>query len=184
MEAITEMVKQQARECRFTELNEHQQKLEGVLRRIIVKRNEFDINRDFVRKALDLNYRYFVDTRFALKFKYHASLMSTGDDSVGRMDCHRVYSKLYHYRGDVPDFILDNLTKIKEVASFPILTVHSQEKLPLEIEKVPKLTDPLVVWWETTPQFHHGYFNRWIALNHPLGVVVGIWDGEKEVQII
>jgi hypothetical protein len=77
--------------------------------------------------------------------------------------------EIIDYIGDVPDFILDRLDKIRELelpgSADKKITIHSNNKLQtIRFAKI----DPVLVYWITDN----------------LGVVVGVWDNDKELEIL
>lgn len=70
--------------------------------------------------------------------------------------------EIINYVGDIPDFALDNVEKIKNISNLRNFTIHSMQPMPVEFVKI----DPVMICWIT----------------EKIGVVVAIWDGEKEIE--
>lgn len=74
-------------------------------------------------------------------------------------------TKTIDYIGDIPDFVLANLDKAKE-CGLKDFKIYSCEPLPVKQQLLLKV-DPVMIGW----------------INDDIGVVVGIWDRDKEVTI-
>ena len=73
-------------------------------------------------------------------------------------------SKSINYIGDIPEYILDNMDKVRPfVQKF---TIHSMQPLPTE--SIYAKVDPVMIAW----------------IDDEIGVVVGIWDGDKEIDVL
>lgn len=68
------------------------------------------------------------------------------------------------YVGDIPDFVLDNMEK----SGLSEFTVHSMLPLPVKETQVLSKTDPVMIGW----------------INDQLGVVIGMWDYDKEISLM
>lgn len=78
-----------------------------------------------------------------------------------------IYTEIRNYSGDIPDSVLDNLDLLSGYENKPIM-IYSCKPLPLKTIKVFPQTDPVMVCW----------------ISRDLGVVVGIWDRDKEVKVL
>ena len=148
---------------------------------------------------IENNYRWFLGYKTLVKFKYAAAFHSDERCAAGT-DYHKVI-----YKGDVPDFILDRIDQLELIASshpdvflgkwgFVIL---SMEQLPCE-ERELKPIDPIMVGFMNHHERHafigtkrddpKKILHVWVDDNHKKedisSVVVGIWNGEKEVEIL
>lgn len=104
------------------------------------------------------NFRVFVSRERVFKtFRYHAGIQ--GSYLIG--------TKVIDYSGDIPEGILNQAETARSTVGggkFAQFTVHSMSPLPT-VERYLKV-DPVMILWITDN----------------LGVVVGIWDGDKEVE--
>lgn len=139
-------------------------------------------------KLYDSDFVWMVEEVFVRKFKHAASIQR---GVVFESDDHKNYPSLYpiksiRYVGDLPDFVMDRM-KTAEGCGLSFFTVHSTNPLPVEVvfEKV----DPVMIGWYHNPgivfmgnlwgqkRFHH-------MSPTAQGVVVAIWDKDKELDII
>lgn len=75
--------------------------------------------------------------------------------------------KSVDYVGDIPEFVMDNLKSVKDICDCPMnIVVYSCEPLP--IEEPFKKVDPVMIAWPENGNY---------------GVIIGIWDRDKEVTI-
>ncbi|KKL97495.1 hypothetical protein LCGC14_1833880 [marine sediment metagenome] len=185
----------------LVELSTHEQRLEKVLGRIVVKRTGLDHHASLVNELRKEDLVWWVGPEFVHSFNYHASVLGS---CVGRW----AYGELvdiYSYTGDIPNPILDNIEKFSRIFTSvnmsegtvklqPRVSVHSMDPLPLQIEHRPRLVDPVVIGWalDNNVAFtRKGVFNKrdhWGVYARPgctrLGVVLGVWDGEKEIEVL
>ncbi len=161
----------------------HIAKLDRVLGRGVYQSAERKL---FVENARKLGFNIFVEPKSVLRFKYHASLLgeTVFRNTITSCDC-------YRYSGDVPDFALDNIQKVKECRANSLghlnMTVHSMEYLPVEIKRIPVMVDPVVIWWENSQVCFYKCFRTWKIsdlFKNSLGVIVAIWDKDKELKVI
>jgi len=184
MNKTAELVKSLALRPEFTKLTEHEQRLEKVLEAQVVQRGWIDKFRVPAENFKDLGFYFLVSPKFALKFKNHASILG---DCVGRFysnDWGRKETKeVFHYVGDIPDLVLDKIEFIKTKYSIPIISVHSMAPLPIRVEKrLPKI-DPVAILWNVNPLFDKTLYG-WRSWRDTIGAVIGIWDGDKEIEVL
>lgn len=144
------------------------------------------------------NYRWFLKYETLIKFRYAAAFHSDDRCAAGT-DYHKVI-----YKGDVPDFILDRIDQLEQLASsHPDIfiglwgfVVLSMQPLPNE-ERELKPIDPIMVGFMNSHERNsfigckrddpQKKLHVWVDENHKkeesTALVVGIWDGEKEIEI-
>ena len=163
----------------------HESRLNSVLEREIIKRPWYDDYFYYLHSLAQLGFRMVVNARFARKFKYHAILR--GGPIVGKLknaavrgdDC----TEAYYYVGDVPETALDRIEQFK----YGPITVHSMSPLPLKITKFLPRVDPVAIGWIEYPEFiktAFGWKTRSPGGKGGCGVVLAIWDGEKEIKVL
>ncbi len=115
------------------------------------------------------------------------------------------YEKIL-YAGDIPEFALDRLELFNKVwdsiyniplvnsnivhyTRSPAITIHSMSPLPIITERVkirdiPKV-DPVLVGWLKDPRlvFDKGKTQLWGEDSQSLGIVLAVWDNDKELEI-
>ena len=194
MNQTVELVKQLALKPEFTYIPDHYKKLESVLGTRLLPRTIVDLHPGFVEKAIEKGFRFFVTPQFALKFKYHAYITSPQGASVGKFtadwgnyggSCHISY----RYCGDIPDKVLDNIEVLKYPTYcgdliYPHITVHSMEVLPIRVERIPRQIEPVAIWWGDNPKFDYTWLGWRCWKPGTIGVVIGIWDMDKEIEIL
>jgi len=145
------------------------------------------------------DYRWFLGYKTLVKFKYAAAFHSDNRCAAGT-NYHKVI-----YKGDVPDFVLDRIDQLELISSsnpdifigqwgFVIL---SMQPLPNE-ERNLKPIDPIMVGFMNSHERHsfigserddpQKRLHVWVDDNHKKedssAVVVGIWDKEKEMELL
>ena len=186
MNQTLELVKEMATQPRATPINEHYKRLEDLTGRQFMRRTLFDVYPQ-AKTLQEIGFRWFVTPAFALRFKYHASLLGR---IVGKFSSERDLQQCYWYRGDIPDSIIDNIERFKSLsqkAIYPI-TIHSMEPLPLFIENIPRQLEPIVIGWFSNRAYFR-FDDTWWGWrcgdgDNALGVILGIWDKEKELKVI
>ena len=162
----------------------HEQKSERVLgREMIIRPWHAEYHRQL--SELDTSIpRMVVNDKFALRFNYHAILR--GGPIVGEFEYHPYVwdcKTAYYYAGDVPDSVLD---KIELFQGGPV-TVHSMEELPLRKTHFLLRSDPVAIGWIDYPEFIRTW-TGWKTVSPGgrggCGIVLAIWDGEKEISIL
>lgn len=127
------------------------------------------------------DFRFFVPMDIVTRFKYHASVCSP----IGSMVMQGgITSNAIVYAGDIPDTALDRMIKVKELG-IRFITVHSMQPFPIQLVQC----DPVAIgWYEPMWIFKDGketilrlLYNYSGTLE---GVIVAIWDGQKEVSVL
>jgi len=140
-------------------------------------------NRDFI---------WFVDNEFISRFKYAASLGLSTDRNEFAAVTGKIKGNFGEfqradivYKADMPDIVADRALLARELG-INYFTVHSHHPLPVEF--VLPQVDPVLIGWETHPVVYknferspHGNFQ---CAKDALGVVIAVWEGENEVDII
>lgn len=172
----------------FTKLTKHQHRVEAVLGRGIVKREAIDLYKGEIETFYEVGFRVIVKPSFACRFRYSTALMG---ECVGEYSKHQGWLKeVYHYIGDVPEFVLDRLELIERYATARFrdyrlnISLHSQSELPMVIEKIPRKVDPVAIWWWQNPLISKKG-QDWKPFNPTtIGAIIAIWDMNKEVKIL
>ena len=186
MNKTLELTKSLASEAEFTVLSDHTRKLEEVLGRTAVERTPYDAHMKTIESLKSAGVTWFVPTSFALKFKYHAALLGT---CVGKQNWdHNRWKEVYWYAGDIPETVLDNINMVKSVigkeVSLPLhISVHSMDVLPITVEKIPRVVDPVAIVWIGNPEIYRSGLT-WKNDKNRIGGIIGIWDKEKELEIL
>jgi hypothetical protein len=126
---------------------------------------------------------WFVPATFAEKFRYaaivrdrpNAETVRTSGDRYGNR------SKIL-YDGDLPDSVLDKAAIALE-CGINHLTVHSNQPFPVKLEAVRH--DPVLIGWQQPPIIEvntRGCVCTSGKNYH--GVVIAIWDAEKEIDVL
>lgn len=117
-------------------------------------------------KVMALGFRLFVDRMEVLrKFLYHAGIRG----SYTLEDNHFLDTESYKvvdYTGHIPAFAIKNTERLTAIMPQMEFTIHSMQPLPVEKRRVQ--VDPVMVGW----------------LSDDVGVVVAIWDGDKEIEVL
>ncbi len=170
-----------------TDLSLHRQKLDRVLNLNTLAPAVFTEEISWCR---DNNFRLFVTPDFAFKFKYAASVGYPTPEigrkfPVGRFSERYFVRKKYHYTGDIPDNILDNMNLFIAHNPDRAITIHSCELIPMTVEVVPRLCDPVAIGWFREICFDNTWlgWRNWGDKN-AFGVILGIWDKEKEIKVL
>jgi len=116
-----------------------------------------------------------VDIKFVRQFEYHANIGKyAGVENTG--------GAKVQYAGDIPEFAMDNLEKALGITNY--VTIHSNYPFPVEYQ-LPK-TDPVLVAWEGNPgitMYSKKGSRGMKKMNKTRGVVIAIWDYDKEIEI-
>ena len=70
------------------------------------------------------------------------------------------------------------------IKSLPLITIHSNEKLPVK-EFVLKKIDPVLIGWVTLAVPPADIYTNWyptVGEGH-IGVVLAVWNNDKELEI-
>jgi len=136
----------------------------------------------------DKNILWVVDQNFIEKFR-HAACIGRGVDFEPSE--HEEYPlsnpiRTVRYVGDLPDFVMDRMQTARE-CGLRFFTIHSAQPLPISeaFEKV----DPVMVGWYNDPGiiFMNNFWEQ-RRFHHmdptAQGVVIAIWDRDKELDIL
>lgn len=121
---------------------------------------------------------WLVDRNFVSRFNYAASI---GPGIYSTEHCVIKNNSMIVYVGDIPEVILDKALLIKRMG-INYFSVHSQYPFPIEEFELPKV-DPVMIAWPEQPWIHRRG-TCWDCSENVLGIVVGIWDGEKEIEVL
>lgn len=151
--------------------------------------NYLSISEESRRKLLEKGLVWIVGEKFVRKFRYAAGL--DGGVYFEPFE-HQLYPSSHplrkvNYVGDIPEFALDNRLVALD-CGLTHFTIHSCKPLPtaLVFEKV----DPVMIGWFTNPRIrlmdHEWLFGRFIHhMNKTVrGIVVAIWDKDKELGVL
>lgn len=196
------LAKEMAVKPEVTVLTKHEARIEKVLDREVVLRNPDDKHTKFINKAYKLGFRVIVRPEFALKFKYGASILgncvgrksdsgtvlwayyeSLKDALKKREIAPSGFTEFYRYAGDIPNFVLGRIEHIQKNYELPIISVHSQEPLPIVVERVPPRIEPVAIWWADNPEIGT-CGKKWSSNVDTVGAVIAIWDRDKEIEIL
>lgn len=134
----------------------------------ITQRNEVDLGlpMEVLTKLQEAGFTWLVKPDFIQKFKYAASI-NKALPSV----------KAFLYVGDFPDHALNNIEKAKD-AGIQHFSIHSTQPFPSTFIK----TDPVIIGWFKNPEIWQR--SEIFTTNcRYLGVVVAIWDADKEIVL-
>lgn len=195
MNKTVELVKTLARQPQYATPSPHHRRLEAILGRKVILRSAEDAYSYTLEQLEQHNLRLIVNYHFALRFRYHATIItSNGSRSkanysgAGKADTDGDILDKYNYAGDIPDSVLNNIEVFKDVAhgNYPAITVHSVAPLPYRVERIPKLVEPVAIGWlGKKVVFDNTWFGwRFWGDEDAVGVILGIWDGEKEMAVI
>ena len=143
------------------------------------------------RGLMDSNLIWVVGEEFVRKFKYAAGI----DGGVYlEPDDHREYPssnpiREIHYIGDIPEFALDSKV-IASKCGLKFFTIHSV--YPLPTRQIQKQVDPVMVGWFGDPRItfmdidclffkRRGFHHMALTVS---GIVVAIWDRDKEISVL
>lgn len=138
----------------------------------------------------ELGFCYFVSVQNILAFHYHASVNWIYDDypisieyNITKQYRRGIYHGYQVYAGDIPDFALDKIKVVGDKVDF--ITIHSMSPLPIRMAKESislERVDPILVGWKYNPNLHciNGV---WDSKSNALGVVLAIWDNDKELEL-
>ncbi len=138
-----------------------------------------DIN--LAEKLREEGFFWFVKPSFILKFRFHACLYGNYDG--GHPTIGRFYRGIYGengmrnlYIGNIPNTVLDKIKTVKDLG-IKHVTIHSMEPLPIAYNNI----DPVAVGWFANPQIH---LEENFIGNPSIGFVIGLWDMEKEQEVL
>lgn len=126
------------------------------------------------------NFRVFVGKEFVMKFRYVAQL-NVGKGGVVSENKELHYLTQVNYIGDIPEFALDRID-IAERLGLGSFTIHSMK--PLKVARMSQL-DPVLVAWQNSPSIlvsNNGEVKE--CSDYCLGVILAVWDIEKEIEIL
>ena len=86
------------------------------------------------------------------------------------------------YAGDIPDSVLDKAYNVVYGARIDLLTIHSHQPFPVELRPC----DPVLVGWARNPEIvcdMRGEYKCMAISGRALGVIIAVWDMEKEEQL-
>jgi hypothetical protein len=157
-----------------------------------------------------LKYGWFVSTQIIYKFKYHAIVRQTSDDDDSAIYIGDKEDKLFpYYTGDIPDSVLARCNIANTYGAFDTFyttdnhlglykcngigdridyfTIHSNMPLPTETINLQQV-DPILIGWFSCPYIYLDKKGR--SVTHigdedinVFGIVLGIWDIEKEIEL-
>jgi len=161
----------------------HREKVMSFLR--IPKKREnpvdYKINTEMKQILIDNGFSWFVDTYFIRKLPYVAGI---GDNVV--VDYSRAFLKTgrssLKYVGDVPDSIMDKASLASATISVGAFTVHSMKPMVIEMGAIP--LDPIMIGWCYSPGILTHDKKFFSVERETEGVVIGIWDHDKEIEIL
>lgn len=164
---------------------EHLTRLSKVTGRTHIITGELSV--DTKMRLHEAGFLWLVGHEFVRKFKYAASVKNHGINRSPVYKCHD-YASLDHYlySGDIPDFALDRCEEAIK-SGIEYLTIHSNEPFPVEIVNC----DPVIIGWASNPciaksrnTLSGSQYGQWRTLSrHEEGVVVAVWDYDKEITI-
>jgi len=133
-----------------------------------------------------LGFVWFVNDHFVEKFEHTAALIRPNTNESYAVTTIRAGNTVgVFYDGDIPYSILDKIQLLKS-HDFDCFTIHSHKELPVSFV-MPEI-DPVVVGWKVNPKIkkHQLGDNEsiWKSDQFSIGVVVGLWQGENEVDIV
>lgn len=141
------------------------------------------LSAEALQKYVDAGFRWFVGADFVRQFRYHAEVFSASAwnflSVVEQIEKGRFSGRRVIYVGDIPDFALDNLLKVKELG-LACATIHSMQPMPVELV----LTDPVVIGWMTNPHITVSPDIVSFLFPDATGIVLAMWDGEKEIEVL
>ena len=166
---------QSVQSCRIAlpqEENPHRKRVAQAIGQSIYRYEEYE---DTINRLTEIGFRLFVHKGIFKQFRYCAGLKGSYIKS------NPFYRETIDFVGDIPDFVLDNMDKIRGVVKMPNsrFTIHSHQPLPVTASKIYTQVDPVMVYW----------LRREWAINWTLpeganiGVVIGVWDNDKELEI-
>lgn len=139
------------------------------------------------QKLYDKNMVWAIDERFVKKFKYVAGISS---EVYYEPFEHKDYPfthpmSVIKYVGDIPNFAIDRI-RIAKDCGLKYFTIHSCKPLP--IEEIFQQVDPVLVGWWSNPKIilEDTFLGKRFSEMDKVatGVIVAIWDMEKEIQIL
>ena len=140
---------------------------------------------EVIQKLYDHSYIWIIDRIFIERFKYAATVRSLPGEISPVVWSDRLPDPII-YVGDIPDNVLN---RIEEGISLGLkyFTVHSSQPLP--VKQI--YTDPILIGWVTNPHITMQFASRglinWEAAKCRTicwGVVIGIWDADKEIDVL
>ena len=174
-----DLLKEVTRDIVTPELSEHEKRLERVLGQKALKDYSYRRHSFWARRMQEQGFRLVVDIDWALKFKHHASI--DGDCVFESRGSRRT---IYQYCGDIPEFALDKLEIfLGGPLNIGVVSIHSMQPLPVKLLRSLPVVDPVMIGWAESPRFSYKQ-SGWVARNDPLGVVIAVWDGDKEIEVI
>jgi hypothetical protein len=143
-------------------------------RDLLARFRQDQTNKDTIAQLRNRGFTLFVDDSIVKRFAYCASILGGSvigyhlDDPYG-----------IRYAGDIPDFALDRISSARTVLIY--MTIHSTQPLPVKIVHC----DPVVIGWLDRPTITRvGVIRKhWQAKSPLLGVIVAMWDMDKEITL-
>ena len=128
---------------------------------------------------IDNGFNYIVLPKIISSFKYHAGIKQ--GIQINRDDHTRV-----SYVGDIPEFAIERLNKFDKLwrarlmCSEYLLTIHSNQEMPIKIMPI----DPILIGWvKARSCFYNERLYDIQNTKDVLGVVIGVWDNDKELEL-
>jgi hypothetical protein len=130
-------------------------------------------------KLFDLGFMWVVKSDFVAKFKYAAQV---GDDGDVYENPEFRYVSTIRYIGDMPDYAIERYNVARKSKLFDCFTVHSNEPLLVGRQT---LLDPVLIGWADPPAIRVNKGAEFQQCSKKcVGVVIAIWDKEKELEVI
>lgn len=134
-----------------------------------------------IDKLQSNGFIWFVDKTFVQKFEYAAALTKRNGNKGAVRENEDSFNIInVQYVGDIPNWVLDRVESAME-CGMDTITIHSHYPLPVKFEKV--TVDPVAIAWKGNPNIiknNKGIYN----MNNSQGVVIAIWQGDNEIDII
>jgi len=138
-----------------------------------------------------MGFHIFIRSQWVGKFLYHANIYN-GFEARGVLVADPgvmvqaegwgiwVLGTRVDYKGDIPNSVIEKAMSIKSMVRQ--ITIHSMQPLPVEFVKC----DPILIGWACCPQIQvdgSGKFDK-VWYSNAEGVVISIWDYDKEVEAL
>jgi len=142
------------------------------------------IKLEVMKKLQEKGFVWFVNHEFVEKFEHAAAMTppkGNANCSVRQNVRHNGHTDV-RFNGDVPDWVIDRMELALD-CGMDTITVHSHYPLPVKLEKIE--TDPVAVAWKGTPAIVKDADGKFKMNDHKKqGVVIAIWQGEHELEVI
>jgi hypothetical protein len=164
-----------------TEGDEHTKKYLQILERDSTE-NHRKLDIDFIDAVKKEGFNLLVPVSAIEDFKYCA-LVYTYHDISGITHVTADGANNVLYIGDVPDFALDRIHKLREIRKDQFITIHSNVELPVKYE-AHNFRDPVIIAWNDTAPFGKRK-NKWCVEDYrhtdiSVGCVVAMWGDDGQ----